>query len=991
MSRNIRLRVNSLEERFTPTAGQLDPSFGAGGLVTTRFPSASDDYGRSTAIDSLGRIVVAGYSNNGSNNDFAITRYTAAGALDTSFGGTGIVTIAFGPSDDEAYGIAIDSLDRIVVAGSTKNGSKYDTAVARLTTAGALDTSFDGDGKQTIDLDLYEEVYSVAVDSLDRIVIAGSTYFDYYFAVARLTSSGGLDSSFEVDGKQFIYFGWYVLNTYSVAVDSLNRIVVAGSAALDLYPDVGTTDFAVARLTSTGALDTSFDLDGTKIIAFGADNDSAYGVAVDSLDRVVVAGFAANGYDSDFAVARLTVAGDLDTSFDADGKQTIDFGFTEKAYAVAIDSLDRVVVAGTDNFESDFEVARLTSAGALDTTFDADGKQTIALGPANGVAVDSMDRILVAGYTFTPIATRYDFALARFTVNGILDTSLDADGKQATDLAAGSTAYGRAVAIDSLGRTVVAGYANSDFAVTRYTAAGALDLSFGGTGSVTIDFGAYDLGYGVAVDSLDRVVVAGGIYNGTNYSSAVARLTSNGALDTNFDGDGKLIIDFGQNDNWVWSVAVDSLDRIVVAGYVANSGSNYDFALTRLTTAGALDASFDTDGKQTIAFSPSFDVAYSVAIDSIDRVVVAGYAYDGLALARLTPAGVLDTSFDVDGKETINLGAGFNIANDVAIDSLDRVVVVAGSAGSYPNYVVALARFTSAGVLDTTFDADGKLTVDFGAPYNAANSVAIDSLDRIVFGGWTGNYMNYDFAVARLTQTGVLDTSFDADGKQFINFGSNRDEAYAVTIDSLGRIIVAGHSEMNGHAFSVTRLTGDASPSMLASIIVNNDVAQRSIVTSLTVAFDSKVSFGGVAASAFQLNRQSDNAAVTLAAAVDASGTIVTLTFTGGAVDPGGSLADGRYTLKILANQFGGLGFDGNDNGLANGSPADDYTLIGTPANGLFRLFGDSDGNGAVNSDDFAGFRDLFGMGPSFFDFNNDGLTNSADFIEFRKRFGLMI
>jgi hypothetical protein len=65
--------------------------------------------------------------------------------------------------------------------------------------------------------------------------------------------------------------------------------------------------------------------------------------------------------------------------------------------------------------------------------------------------------------------------------------------------------------------------------------------------------------------------------------------------------------------------------------------------------------------------------------------------------------------------------------------------------------------------------------------------------------------------------------------------------------------------------------------------------------------------------------------------------------------------------------------------------------LVGTPANGLFRLFGDSDGNGTVNSTDFATFRTFFGIGPSFSDFNNDGQTNSDDFAEFRKRFGLTI
>src|SRR5262249_20171749 len=124
------------------------------------------------------------------------------------------------------------------------------------------------------------------------------------------------------------------------------------------------------------------------------------------------------------------------------------------------------------------------------------------------------------------------------------------------------------------------------------------------------------------------------------------------------------------------------------------------------------------------------------------------------------------------------------------------------------------------------------------------------------------------------------------------------------------------------------------------------------------------------------------------AAAVNNPNTSVTLTFTGGPVDFD-SLADGRYTLTIfwpaVTNANGSL--DGN----GDGQGGDNYVLIGSPVNGLFRLFGDADGNGAVNSTDFASFRTFFGIGPSMFDFNDDGQTNSDDFAEFRKRFGLMI
>src|SRR5262245_37166136 len=144
-------RLCRLEDRTAPAAGMLDPTFGVDGRVTTRFPTPSGDFCYAVAVDSQGRVIVAGSTDKGANYDFAISRYTAAGALDTSFGSAGVLNFAFGASEDQAYCVAVDSLDRVLVAGVTNSGSNFDFAVARLTATGALDTSFDGDGKQIID------------------------------------------------------------------------------------------------------------------------------------------------------------------------------------------------------------------------------------------------------------------------------------------------------------------------------------------------------------------------------------------------------------------------------------------------------------------------------------------------------------------------------------------------------------------------------------------------------------------------------------------------------------------------------------------------------------------------------------------------------------------------------------------------------------------------------------------------------------------------
>jgi uncharacterized delta-60 repeat protein len=175
--RSFRPRLCRLEDRTAPAAGMLDPTFGVGGRVTTRDPIPFAGIGTSTAIDSLGRIVVAGYRHlNGENSDFAVARYLPAGVLDLSFGGTGVVAFGIGGVEDYAQSVTIDSLDRVVVAGYTYNGFNNDFAVARLTANGVLDTTFDGDGKQTVVFGTEADIlHGVAVDSLDRVVVAGQT------------------------------------------------------------------------------------------------------------------------------------------------------------------------------------------------------------------------------------------------------------------------------------------------------------------------------------------------------------------------------------------------------------------------------------------------------------------------------------------------------------------------------------------------------------------------------------------------------------------------------------------------------------------------------------------------------------------------------------------------------------------------------------------------------------------------------------------------
>ena len=226
---------------------------------------------------------------------------------------------------------------------------------------------------------------------------------------------------------------------------------------------------------------------------------------------------------------------------------------------------------------------------------------------------------------------------------------------------------------------------------------GDLDTSFGTGGKVVTSFlGQDDFVRSIAIQSDGKIVVAGETKNGTYDEFALARYNPDGTLDTSFgNSGGKMITNSNNNGDHARSVAIQSDGKIVLAGAGDNTG-NDDFALYRYNTDGSLDSSFGTGGKVFTAVGSGNDFAESVAIQSDGKIVVAGYSYNGsnddFALVRYNTDGSLDTSFDSDGKVTTDFGAGSDVANSVAIQS-DGKIVAAGNSknGNYRDF--ALVRY----------------------------------------------------------------------------------------------------------------------------------------------------------------------------------------------------------------------------------------------------------------------------------------------------------
>ncbi|MEH6417110.1 delta-60 repeat domain-containing protein [Pseudomonas sp. CGJS7] len=328
--------------------------------------------------------------------------------------------------------------------------------------------------------------------------------------------------------------------------------------------------------------------------------------------------------------------------------------------------------------------------------------------------------------------------------------------------------------------------------------AASLDPTFGSAGVASTAFGYYGAAARVVVQPDGRIVAAGQSALG---EFVLARYTASGALDTSFNGTGKVnTTPSGSCPGQARALALQADGKIVVAGTSCpNFTSTRNFTVYRYNTDGSLDASFGSAGKATVNFYAGASEATAVAVQG-GSIWVAGYAGNGFALARLTSSGGLDYSFGSgSGSITTTVGTGSAFANGLAIQA-DGKPVLAGYASS-GGTVFALTRYTTKGALDTTFGTGGKVLTNVGGTFSGnsaiATSLAIQSDGNIVAAGYANSASggSYRMAAVRYTSTGALDSYFGSGtGKVLTAIGSGDAIGSDVAIDANGGIVVGGYS-----------------------------------------------------------------------------------------------------------------------------------------------------------------------------------------------------
>jgi uncharacterized delta-60 repeat protein len=449
-------------------------------------------------------------------------------------------------------------------------------------------------------------------------------------------------------------------------------------------------------LAAPGDLDPHFGTGGIVITDVSpSNNDNALAAVLQPDGKIVAAGTSFNG--GDFAVVRYNPNGTLDTGFGTGGKVSTPVGSgSDFGNAVALQPDGKIVVAGQAMGSTNLDVAvvRYLPNGLLDSGFGSGGQVITPIGTsddvANSVAIQPDGKIVVAGTASGAIPTD-DVAVVRYTTTGALDGTFGSGGKVVTSISPGADGAS-ALALQPDGKIVVAGITDAasaaDFALVRYTAAGALDGSFGSGGKVTTSLsGGTDDALGLALQP-DGKIVAGGL---ANSDFGLARYNQNGTLDASFGSGGTVTTDVAPGHSDVGrSVALQPDGKIVLGGFTVGAPSPEDFAAVRYDPDGSLDGSFGAGGIVITDPSPGhINEGHAVVVQPDGNILLAGRADNGpsdTAVVRYLGWGVALSAQHVGPGGIVTVrGQGFRAHEpvDVYLDTTDLALAVADGLGDF--------------------------------------------------------------------------------------------------------------------------------------------------------------------------------------------------------------------------------------------------------------------------------------------------------------------
>ncbi len=628
------MTFDCLEERRVLTAGLLDPTFGTGGIASESFPYSqpSQDTYPLVATQPDGKFIVATQTNapDGtyqSEPPYALTRYDADGSVDTSFGTAGTVYVP--ASQQSVNTMTVAPQGQLIVVGAVSSSSPgiQNLAVSWYSAAGVFE--------RTVTTQIQAWGDAVAVEPNGQVVIAGpsdaatSNLFGddgpIQVDVARYNPDGSLDTSFGTGGNTTLSPG--IVSVAAMAIEPSGQIVLGGSTGEGNYPPINIiADTIGANITLTNA--------GNPQVSDAETQPSA-----------------ASGPSSDFSLTMLNADGTLDTNFGNGGTVTTAIEAWAQLTSLAIQPNGEIVAGGptdTAGFvgpsnPDQFALARYNTDGTLDATFGTGGIVTTAISGSSdsvsAIEIESTGDIVAIGTTTDTDFYTSSVIMACYDPDGSLNTSFGQAGiAQVNSLGE----YGFSFSSNSVAElangdilivdTAFVGTLASGASVLEFTASGAADTTFNGTGSEVVHVATFSEPGNATGDcevvQPDGKIVAAGVAqgpDGTPPQLALTRFNTDGSLDTTF-GSGGSVTSFWQGGFTPNALALEPNGQIVAVGAIQGTYPDATFAVARYNADGSVDTSFGNQGLVVMSFNAGYDAATGVAIAADGKIVVSGVA-----------------------------------------------------------------------------------------------------------------------------------------------------------------------------------------------------------------------------------------------------------------------------------------------------------------------------------------------------------------------------
>lgn len=823
------------------TDGTIDTTFGNEGTVTYNYNVINNSNEINTGVGQLvlqpdGKILAV----IGGSPSLFLIRFNTNGSIDTSFGNneTHIFIIQFGlfVIQPDAKIIAAYKQDHYNSFGQV-DSSYFRTE--RYNTDGTLDTTFGTDGIVITDFGYgYNAVLAITLQPDGKVIVAGVSY-NNQFAMARYTTNGDLDTTFDGDGKVITSLG-SGLKSYVkyLSVHPDGKIIVAGYSYFSAAPQ--DPSFSIAKYNPNGSLDTSFDGDGIVNNLF-EDASESY-VNLNSIIEQPDGKFLVtteNGNNLDFVLRRYNASGSDDTSFGNNGKSTLVIQDVNRAYGIGLQPDQKIIVAGysTNFIENEFNVVRYLTNGVPDVSFDNDGIIASKFDSSNDLCSKLLmqpdDKIITIGikkiFTMNTVGKEF-IAMSRTNTDGSFDTTFGTNGKVVSDFGPSYYKINNA-ALQSDGKilvsceTVTVGNSFYEYFLIRYNNDGSLDMTFGNNGKTT-------LVYLTAVLPLPdgKIIIASQVFDAQdNPFLNLNRLNNDGSLDATFDNN--VLVNINGYIYGVIYATLQSDGKIVVVASIPNQEGKFGFYKIRYHSDGTIDTSY---ANGLTVFERSC-VANGIFLRNDGKIYIAGksggyinqiYSSEFL-VACFDANGNLDSNYSADGVATSSIDNVYNIIQSVAMQPDNKFIVALTKLEQNPanptpeTYNVIVNRFNFEGGNDVDFGINGVIETAFFDIYDEAFSIALQSDNKIVLACTTDTGMNRDFGLIRFTnnvlsnQDFILDTSgklvlFPNPTRNTLNIKFTEGVVVNVTkvtiLNSLGQIVTAQNNQSNSNYNSIENI-----------------------------------------------------------------------------------------------------------------------------------------------------------------------------------------